>query len=194
MRSASSRARIDNTKLPDVGTSEGADHLLGRDVLDRSEPLFGAQIVERDHQNGHSRVAPPLPGRKYGCRVSEQAHGEEANVQRPPTRTNARRLGRNRGDEAVATTGHRFDEAWRACVVAQDVADSLDAPVEALFEVDVDLRAPDVALDLGARYQLAWARRKELENPRGLRLQVETYTLPDQVARVGELEFGEADR
>jgi hypothetical protein len=90
----------------------------------------------------------------------------------------------NDRDEAVAAARNGFDIAWLVCAVSQCGADLIDGEVDAAFEVDEGVVAPDVLVDFFAGDNLSGALCQEQEHGKRLRLE------PDRVAAFAQLTTG----
>ena len=60
-------------------------------------------------------------------------------------------------DEAVAAAGNGLDITWLVCIVSECGADLVDGEVDAAFEVDEGVVAPDVLVDFFAGDKLSGA-------------------------------------
>ena len=76
-------------------------------------------------------------------------------------------------DEAIATTGEGFDEAWVIGGVPEGLADFIDSSAEGLVEVSRGLLAPDSCVELFTGEDFARALEKSGEDTKGLTLELD---------------------
>ncbi len=80
--------------------------------------------------------------------------------------------------KAISAPGQRLDESWGARVVAKSGPDLLDAGVQAPFEMNVGLLAPELAAQLLAGHDFARPAREDGEDPNRLRGKLQGLPVP----------------
>src|SRR5262249_20338386 len=91
-------------------------------------------------------------------------------------------------DEAIAAASNGFDITRLFCVISEGGPDLVDGEVDATFEVDEGVVAPDVPMDFFAGDDLSGALCQEQEN--GERLGPEAH----EVAAFAQLTTGGIER
>jgi len=84
--------------------------------------------------------------------------------------------------EAISTAGKSFNVGWSVSVIAERIANLLNAKVQTLIEIDKSFIAPDVISDFFSSNDLASAPDQKYEHLRRLRSELHPHSMLSQLS------------